>query len=469
VRVGTAIFSSMATSDPTALVPYEYPAGASDILNLSTGELALDKDFKIAYVSPTFLDTVGYDEKDLLGRDLSILLPADMPESIHTQNLRRKFPEGLDYHVILISANRLPVPDPQPDPNKLHSVFVSYKRKTSKKLATRVTSFLIEAGYNVWLDTQAIPDGSDFTQYIKQGILSSQKFMPFITLEYLKEESIHCDKEMQLAIEMHKPILPIVQEEEAIGEFNRRYPQIENLSWFFFRPGIDDPGASFKRIVSFLEEDVDFYRESTIYLQHATEWKEGQRDLMLGPEARLASTWLELNRKKHKYLSPFTTSYIQKSNDAYRRSQQLPMLAAVALLAVLGGASIILLLLVSQRNQLLARSERDGYKLQIEAARSSSLVALYLSDSQPCQSLDKAIQALKEADGAFQSYEAKFPPQTAEDDTELFELRKKLNYTRINLSEVMNRQMASGSTEALIQEAEAQLGLKEQRGNCEVQ
>ena len=111
--------------------------------------------------------------------------------------------------------------------------FISYKTDDIEQ-ALRVKERLTEKGIPCWMAPESIPGGSSYAQEIPKAIRSCFAFI--LILSEVTQESKFVPKEIDLAINLDKPILPLMIENFELGdEFSfylsniNRYPAYQ--SW----------------------------------------------------------------------------------------------------------------------------------------------------------------------------------------------------------------------------------------------
>ena len=87
-----------------------------------------------------------------------------------------------------------------------YDVFISYSRK-DKEVVNEFASKLKSHGYNIWMDVDGIESGDAFKVKIVNAIRNSSLFLFFSSKA--SNESEWTVKEVNVAVNMHKPIIPI--------------------------------------------------------------------------------------------------------------------------------------------------------------------------------------------------------------------------------------------------------------------
>jgi hypothetical protein len=98
----------------------------------------------------------------------------------------------------------------------LFDAFISYGRADSKAFATKLHARLLEQGLKVWFDQNDIPLGVDYQNQIDDGIEKSHNFLFIIAPHSVN--SPYCRKEIELAIQRNKRIIPLLHIEQINQE-----------------------------------------------------------------------------------------------------------------------------------------------------------------------------------------------------------------------------------------------------------
>lgn len=186
------------------------------------------------------------------------------------------------------------------------TVFISYGRKQSKYLAQRLHDRLSLDNYDVWFDQNDIPLAVDFQEQINRGIEKSDNFIFIISPHSVK--SVYCLKEIKLAVELRKRIIPILHvEPQNQEEYAAMHPVIAKLNWMHFKEvftpdlpleqwtAIDSFDQSYTKLRDLIETHTDYVKQHTVLLLRALEWVKNQRSpkfLLEGSERLEADAWL---------------------------------------------------------------------------------------------------------------------------------------------------------------------------------
>ena len=207
--------------------------------------------------------------------------------------------------------------------NNLFDAFISYGRADSKAFATKLHARLLEQGSKIWFDQNDIPLGVDFQNQIDDGIEKAHNFLFVIAPHSIN--SPYCGKEIELALSLHKRIIPLLHVEQISFEtwqqrnphgtpqdweaykaqgkhtaFQNMHPAIGKINWVYFREGIDDFEAAFTGLMSLLSRHSDYVKQHTQFLTKALEWEQHQKQtnyLLIGEEKQQAEAWLKIRFK----------------------------------------------------------------------------------------------------------------------------------------------------------------------------
>jgi TIR domain len=94
--------------------------------------------------------------------------------------------------------------------------FVSYSAVDSGENALRLTNKLIAGppSYEVWLDKQDIPPGSDWDREIRDAIRDCRGLLFLMTADGVRDYSV-CEVEWAWALKYKKPVIPLRFDVEA--------------------------------------------------------------------------------------------------------------------------------------------------------------------------------------------------------------------------------------------------------------
>lgn len=201
--------------------------------------------------------------------------------------------------------------------------FISYGRADSKAFATKLHSRLREQGLTIWFDQHDIPLGVDFQNQIDDGLERSDNFLFIIAPHSIN--SPYCRKEIELALQRNKRIIPLLHVEQISQEtwqqrnpnrplsewdayqakglhssFPNMHPAIGKINWVYFREGVDDFEKSFAGLLEIFDRHRDYVHQHTYFLAKALEWEQHHKQsqyLLTGEERQTAEQWLKVRFK----------------------------------------------------------------------------------------------------------------------------------------------------------------------------
>ncbi|HLO87226.1 MAG TPA: TIR domain-containing protein [Nostocaceae cyanobacterium] len=209
--------------------------------------------------------------------------------------------------------------------NNFYNAFISYGRADSKAFATNLYQRLGEKGLKVWFDQNDIPLGVDFQNQIDDGITKADNFLFIIAPHSVN--SPYCRKEIDLAVQLNKRIIPILHVEQITqstwqernpgkdlsewetykakglhSSFPNMHQAIGKINWVYLREGIDDFEKSFTGLLEIFDRHQEYVHQHTYFLNKALEWEKQEKQsryLLIGEERQQAESWLK-ERFQHK-------------------------------------------------------------------------------------------------------------------------------------------------------------------------
>jgi hypothetical protein len=198
--------------------------------------------------------------------------------------------------------------------------FISYGRADSKEFATKLYNCLTDAGFNIWFDQNDIPLAVDFQEQINDGIAKADNFL-FIIAPHSVNSS-YCSKEIKLALQYNKRIIPLLHVEQISYEtwqernpqgtpeqwqdyqakglhssFPKMHPEIGKINWVYFREDADNFDKSLSGLIEIFRHHADYVRQHTEILDKALEWEQNKKQnryLLVGEERQTAEDWLDV-------------------------------------------------------------------------------------------------------------------------------------------------------------------------------
>ena len=164
-------------------------------------------------------------------------------ESLAAKAALVEYKQGLitkDEAPIPIQMGNIQLPEKE---NMNHEVFISYSRK-DKDIADYVSEMLKENGIRYWIDKEGIYSSSNYKELIVDAIDVS-KAVIFISSEN-SNSSINVIREIGYAVNMKKPILPLILDEAPYAKSIRL--DISDIDQIDFK----NPVASSKKLITSL-------------------------------------------------------------------------------------------------------------------------------------------------------------------------------------------------------------------------
>lgn len=200
--------------------------------------------------------------------------------------------------------------------------FISYRRiAADTAFVDRLQEDLQTRGKQVWVDRAKIEPAADWSERTARGIRTAKAFIFVISPESVV--SHECLRELELAAQLHKLIVPVV-----LREVDRRQHLPETLSrpnWIFFSSGHDAEHA-LDDVIEALDEDLGWRDTHTRLAVRTKEWTDAQRDqsfLLHGNDLHAAEDWLS-QASQHQKTPPtaLQTEYVLASRKAAVRTQR---------------------------------------------------------------------------------------------------------------------------------------------------
>ena len=185
---------------------------------------------------------------------------------------------------------------------KIFDAFISYGRADSKAFATKLYEQLTAQGFKVWFDQNDIPLAVDFQEQINDGIEKSQNFLFIIAPHSVNSE--YCLKEINLAVEYNKRIIPLLHVEQITQQiYQQRNPNKTETEWqeykdqglhltygnpnmheiigkinsLYFSEHEDNFDSALNSLVETFHKHQDYVKQHTHYLIQGLEWKINQQ------------------------------------------------------------------------------------------------------------------------------------------------------------------------------------------------
>ena len=178
-------------------------------------------------------------------------------------------------------------------------MFISYSRRSSLEFVWDVFMELTDKDYEIWFDQNDIPLGVDFQEQINSGIVNADAFIYVISPTSIRSE--YCLREIKLAAELGKRIIPILHVMPSDEEMKLMHPVIEKLNWVYMQQGKDDVKKALFDLRKLLSTHKEYVEQHTVILKSAIHWDKNQRatqQLLVGNERQVAEDWLRTDFSK---------------------------------------------------------------------------------------------------------------------------------------------------------------------------
>ena len=179
----------------------------------------------------------------------------------------------------------------------LSDVFISYSRRNTD-FARQVDAALKAEGMQVWADWEDIPKGAQWRAEVAAGVEGANAFLFIISPDSV--HSVECRKEIELALENSKRLVPILHQELAPEDFKAMHPAVGAHNWIFAR-AVDDWEKCLRDIVYTIRTDLDHVHTHTRLTVRAKEWDSTERNpsmFLTGTEITDAETWMASSAEK---------------------------------------------------------------------------------------------------------------------------------------------------------------------------
>jgi WD40 repeat protein len=247
---------------------------------------------------------------------------------------------------------------------KKSKVFISYSRR-NKAFVRKLNAALDEAGLDAWVDWDGIPLTVDWMKEITNSIVSSDAFLFVMSPDSLSSD--YCLKELELALEGNKKIIPVVYYEPAKRQ--KVHQKLASSNWVFMRPKKEKFKEVLPKLIEAIFTDFDWVSDHTRLSQRAAEWNLKERNtsyLLRGSDLDNAEKWMtESTTQSERHVTPLQAEYIRASReDAIRRQKNFTRTIGLAM------AATILLFIVSliQWQRAIANAELAQENALIAAA-----------------------------------------------------------------------------------------------------
>lgn len=218
-------------------------------------------------------------------------------------------------------------------------VFISYSRK-NKSFVRKLNTAIDEAGIEAWVDWEGIPLSADWMATITSAIEASDALIFVISPDALRSK--YCLKELELALESNKKIIPVVYSEPE--KRVKLHPKLSSTNWVFLRPKKEIFKEVIPKLVETILTDLDWVQQHTNLLQRAVQWKQKKESsgyLLSGSSLEEAERWLAQSTKDiNRQATPLQAEYIGACREYATKRQRrttftFGVMTAISLIALM--------------------------------------------------------------------------------------------------------------------------------------
>ncbi|MBD2015500.1 TIR domain-containing protein [Microcoleus sp. FACHB-53] len=197
--------------------------------------------------------------------------------------------------------------------NLMTQVFISYAEE-DRATMEKLRNSLRRESITVWTNKTDIQTGEAFEEAIKRGIEQADNVVYLLSTDSINSD--FCQQELDLALSLHKRIIPVlVQETEA----NQVPIALRSLQYIDLTDNVleDDYLLDESQLLKIFHQDAAYYNEHKILLTKALKWKrqhENPSILLRGYNLRSAETWLKVAQKRTQHPpTPLQEEFIAES------------------------------------------------------------------------------------------------------------------------------------------------------------
>ncbi len=216
-------------------------------------------------------------------------------------------------------------------PNEeINDMFISYGRRHSLAFARKLHDSITKKGFTAWFDMNDIPLGVDFQEQIDDGIRRADNFIYIMSPHSIN--SIYCYKELILALQYNKRIIPILHvEPQDDVTWSKIDPEAGKRNWIYMRQNFDtalklstetfeikekiletpesdwnhsdDYKLGVNSLIALINSHKNYVRTHTTLLDKSLDWQKESRStlkLLVGKERQKAEDFLRRSNKVFK-------------------------------------------------------------------------------------------------------------------------------------------------------------------------
>jgi hypothetical protein len=197
--------------------------------------------------------------------------------------------------------------------NLMTKVFLSYADE-DRATMERIRNSLRRESITVWTNTTDIQTGEAFETAIQRGIEQADNFVFLLSDESLN--STYCQQELELALGLHKRIIPVLVRET---DPNPVEGVLRELQYIDLTDNVkeEDYLLDESQLLKTLHQDAAYYNEHKILLTKALKWQQQQKNpsiLLRGYNLHSVEAWLKVAQKRTQHPpTPLQEEFIAES------------------------------------------------------------------------------------------------------------------------------------------------------------
>src|SRR5919202_1951329 len=181
--------------------------------------------------------------------------------------------------------------------NLMTQVFLSYADE-DRTTMEKIRNSLRRESITVWTNRTDIQTGEAFDEAIKRGIEQADNLVFLLSPDSVN--STYCQRELDLAVSLHKRIIPVLVRSTEPNQVPSVLPELQYID---LTENVleDDYLLDESQLSKILHEDAAYYNEHKVLLTKALKWKrqhENPSILLRGYNLRSAETWLKVAQKR---------------------------------------------------------------------------------------------------------------------------------------------------------------------------
>jgi len=232
-----------------------------------------------------------------------------------------------------------------------HDAFISYARRPAdQRFVDELCQQLEARGKKVWVDRTDIPPGADWLARITRGIEGASSLLFVLSPD--SAASPVCRRELEIAIEQNKRIIPILHRRVDAAELP---PALAKLNWIPFTDEDNRPEA-YDTLLEAIETDLEWRDAHTRLAVRASEWAHAGEDksfLLRGSDLRAAEAWYQGKDQHKEWPTDRQVAFLMASRRA-ATGRQRQVLGAVSVALVV--TVVLAVFALVQRNQAVHQS-----------------------------------------------------------------------------------------------------------------